>query len=86
MALHQRVGRARRVDPPLYFQQRLAAAQVALWLVPGPAAWAVSTRRDTLVLAAPCYALGAPALPALADALAPLPGVAVSRWEDYDGW
>lgn len=102
------------LETPPYWQQRLAAAQVALWPVPGRAAWAVSTRWDTLVLPAgaapavelltaqpgrgPGYvqldigtlrltdALGALALPALADALARLPGVGVSRRQDYDGW
>jgi hypothetical protein len=85
-----------------------------LWPVPGRAAWAISTRWDTLVLplAAPpgielltaqpgrgrgyvqldsgtlrlTDALAAPALPALANALARLPGVVVSHREDYDGW
>jgi len=102
------------LETPPSWQQRLAAAQVALWPVPGRAAWAVSTQWDTLVLPAgaspdvelltaqpgrgPGYvqldigtlrladALGAPALPALADALARLPGVGVSRRQDYDGW
>ena len=102
------------LETPPYFQQRLAATQVALWPVPSQAAWAVSTRWDTFVLpvAAPTVvelltarpgrgpgyvqldigtlrltdALAAPALPALADALARLPGVVVSRREDYDGW
>ena len=102
------------LETPPYFQQRLAATEVALWLVPGSAAWAVSTCWDTVVLpaAAPppvelltaqpgrgrgylqldigplrlTDALGAPALPALAAALARLPGVVVSRREDYDGW
>ncbi|MFD1874891.1 hypothetical protein [Hymenobacter bucti] len=102
------------LETPPYFQQRLAAAEVALWPVPGRAAWAVSTRWDTLVLpvAAPprielltaqpgrgpgyvqldigtlrlTDALAAPALPALASALARLPGVIVGRREDYDGW
>ena len=102
------------LETPPYFQQRLAASEVALWPVPGRAAWAVSTRWDTLVLplvAPPSIelltaqpgrgrgyvqldigtlrltdALAAPALPALANALARLPGVAVSHREDYDGW
>lgn len=102
------------LETPPFFQQRLAAAQVALWPVPGRAAWAVSTRWDTLVLPAgtspdvelltvqpgrgPGYlqldigtlrltdVLEAPALLALADALARLPGVGVSRRQDYDGW
>jgi hypothetical protein len=102
------------LETPPYFQQRLAAAEVALWPVSGRAAWAVSTRWDTAVLplATPpsielltaqpgrgrgyvqldigplslVDALATPALPALADALARLPGVAVGRREDYDGW
>ena len=102
------------LETPPYFQQRLAAPEVALWPVPGRAAWAVSTRWDTLVLplATPpgielltaqpgrgrgyielnigtlrlTDTLAAPALPALANALARLPGVVVARREDYDGW
>lgn len=102
------------LETPPYFQQQLAANEVALWRVPSRAAWAVSSRWDTLVLpvAAPpgigpltaqlgrgrgyvqldigalrlTDALAAPALPALADALAHLPGVVVSRRQDYDGW
>ena len=102
------------LETPSYFQQRLAATEVALWPVPGRATWAVSTRWDTLVLpmAAPpdielltaqpgrgrgyvqldigtlrlTDALAAPALPALANALARLPGVVVGHREDYDGW
>lgn len=102
------------LETPSYFQQRLAATEVALWPVPGRAAWAVSTRWDTVVLpmAAPpdiellmvqpgrgrgyvqldigtlrlTDALAAPALPALANALACLPGVVVGHREDYDGW
>ena len=102
------------LETPPYFQQQLAAAEVALWPVPGQAAWAVSTRWDTLVLPpvaspsvellvaqpgrGPGYvqltigtlcltdALPAPALPALAAALAQLPGVGVSHRKDYDGW
>ena len=38
------------LETPPYLQQRLAAAEVALWAVPGRAAWAVSTRWDTIVL------------------------------------
>jgi len=102
------------LETPPYFQQRLAAAEVALWPVPGRPAWAVSTRLDTVLLpvAAPpgvelltaqpgrghgyvqldigtlrlTDALAAPALPALAHALARLPSVVVSHREDYDGW
>lgn len=106
--------RANLLDTPPSLQQQLTATQVALWGVSGRAAWAVSTRWDTIVLPAtasprvelltaqpgrgPGYVqldigtlrltdeLTAPTLPALAQALAHLPGVVVGRREDYDGW